>query len=201
MPIKLRKEWRFTKCSMKCLRHIMASIDGVLKDSHGRSKLNGKNCFQRRWSINVRTLFDDRRWSPVKELDRNLTPIYGRVYRQLVYRQTASVINRLHVATNIGLMDFRQKEGLYLKVERDFSIIGTSVQRVDGAEKVTGKARYTGDLVVPGMIEGKFLRSPYAHARILSIDTRQAEALLRMVAVITRKDWTDRSRYTDEDRR
>jgi CO/xanthine dehydrogenase Mo-binding subunit len=64
-----------------------------------------------------------------------------------------------------------------LKVERDFSIIGTSVQRVDGAEKVTGKARYAGDLVVPGMIEGKFLRSPYAHARILSIDTRQAEAL------------------------
>jgi CO/xanthine dehydrogenase Mo-binding subunit len=39
------------------------------------------------------------------------------------------------------------------------------------------KARYVGDLVVPGMIEGKFLRSLYAHARILSIDTRQAEAL------------------------
>jgi CO/xanthine dehydrogenase Mo-binding subunit len=50
-----------------------------------------------------------------------------------------------------------------LKVERDFSIIGTSVQRVDGAEKVTGKARYAGDLVVPGMIEGKFCA---AHTRM-----------------------------------
>ena len=64
-----------------------------------------------------------------------------------------------------------------MKVERDFLIIGTSVQRVEGGKKVTGKARYAGDLVVPGMIEGKFLHSPYAHARILSIDTRQAEAL------------------------
>jgi CO/xanthine dehydrogenase Mo-binding subunit len=88
-----------------------------------------------------------------------------------------------------------------LKVERDFSVIGTSVPRVDGAEKVTGKARYAGDLVVPGMIEGKFLRSPYAHARILSIDTRQAEALPGVVAVITRKDFTDVSPYADENRR
>jgi CO/xanthine dehydrogenase Mo-binding subunit len=82
-----------------------------------------------------------------------------------------------------------------LKVERDFSVIGTSVPRVDGADKVTGKARYAGDLIVPGMIEGKFLRSPYAHARILSIDTRQAEALPGVVAVITSKDFTDVSPY------
>ena len=88
-----------------------------------------------------------------------------------------------------------------MKVERDFSVIGASVPRVDGAEKVTGKARYAGDLVVPGMIEGKFLRSPYAHARILSIDTRQAEALPGVVAVITRKDFTDVSPYADENRR
>ena len=88
-----------------------------------------------------------------------------------------------------------------MKVERNFSVIGTSVQRVDGAEKVTGKARYTGDLVLPGVIEGKFLRSPYAHARILSIDTRQAEALPGVVAVITSKDFTDVSPYADENRR
>ncbi|HKX50732.1 MAG TPA: hypothetical protein VJQ48_09900, partial [Candidatus Binatia bacterium] len=49
-----------------------------------------------------------------------------------------------------------------LKAEkRNFSVIGTSVRRVDGADKVTGRARYAGDLIVPGMIEGKFLRSPY----------------------------------------
>jgi CO/xanthine dehydrogenase Mo-binding subunit len=44
--------------------------------------------------------------------------------------------------------------------QRNFSIIGSSVPRVDGIDKVTGKAKYTGDLVVPGMLEGKFLRSP-----------------------------------------
>src|SRR5262245_13181694 len=78
---------------------------------------------------------------------------------------------------------------------RDFSIIGTSVDRVDGIEKVTGKAKYTGDLVIPGMIEGRFLRSPYAHARIRSIDTREAEALTGVVAVVTSKDFTDISPY------
>jgi CO/xanthine dehydrogenase Mo-binding subunit len=78
---------------------------------------------------------------------------------------------------------------------QDFSIIGTSVHRVDGIEKATGKAKYTGDLVIPGMIEGKFLRSPYAHARIRSIDTREAEACPGVVAVVTSKDFTDISPY------
>jgi CO/xanthine dehydrogenase Mo-binding subunit len=83
-----------------------------------------------------------------------------------------------------------------LKAEkRRFSVIGTSVPRVDGIDKVTGKARYAGDLVVPGMIEGKFLPSPYAHARILSIDTSAAEALPGVVSVITSKDFTDVSPY------
>jgi CO/xanthine dehydrogenase Mo-binding subunit len=78
---------------------------------------------------------------------------------------------------------------------QDFSIIGTSVHRVDGIEKATGKAKYTGDLAIPGMIEGKFLRSPYAHARIRSIDTREAEASPGVVAVVTSKDFTDISPY------
>jgi CO/xanthine dehydrogenase Mo-binding subunit len=78
---------------------------------------------------------------------------------------------------------------------QDFSIIGTSVRRVDGIEKATGKAKYTGDLAIPGMIEGKFLRSPYAHARIRSIDTREAEASPGVVAVVTSKDLTDISPY------
>ena len=73
-----------------------------------------------------------------------------------------------------------------LKAERRrFSVIGTSVPRVDGIDKVTGNARYAGDLMIPGMIEGKFLRSPYAHARVLSIDTREAEASPGVLSVIT----------------
>lgn len=78
---------------------------------------------------------------------------------------------------------------------RDFSIVGTSVARVDGADKVTGRAKYAGDLIVPGMIEGKFLRSPYAHARIRTIDTREAQALPGIVAVLTSKDFTDIGPY------
>jgi CO/xanthine dehydrogenase Mo-binding subunit len=73
---------------------------------------------------------------------------------------------------------------------RDFFVVGTSVHRVDGADKVTGRAKYAGDLIIPGMIEGKFLRSPYAHARIRAIDTRAAEALPGVVAVLTSKDFT-----------
>ncbi len=71
---------------------------------------------------------------------------------------------------------------------KQFSVIGKSVPKIDGREKVTGKARYTGDLKVPGMLIGKILRSPHAHARILSIDTSKAEKLPGVEAVITAKD-------------
>ena len=74
-------------------------------------------------------------------------------------------------------------------------VVGSSVPRVDGVEKVTGKAKYVADLIVPGMIEGKFLRSPYAHARIRSIDTTEAEAMPGVVAVVTSKDFTDIGPY------
>jgi CO/xanthine dehydrogenase Mo-binding subunit len=77
----------------------------------------------------------------------------------------------------------------------DYSVVGKSVRRVDGVDKVTGNARYAGDLIIPGMIEGKFLRSPYAHARIRSIDTRDAEAMPGVVAVVTSRDFTDISPY------
>ncbi len=67
-------------------------------------------------------------------------------------------------------------------------IIGTAAPRVDGIDKVTGRAKYTGDMIVPGMVEGKFLRSPYAHARIKNIDISAAENLPGVVAVLIGKD-------------
>src|SRR5438105_12036731 len=82
-----------------------------------------------------------------------------------------------------------------IQEQHKFSIIGNSVHRVDGVDKVTGKAKYVADLIIPGMIEGKFLRSPYAHARIRSIDTAPAEAMPGVVAVVTSKDFTDISPY------
>ena len=48
--------------------------------------------------------------------------------------------------------------------------VGRSMARVDAAEKLRGEAQFVGDLVVPRMLHGKVLRSPYAHARIRSID-------------------------------
>ena len=75
--------------------------------------------------------------------------------------------------------------------KRQLKFVGHNVPRVDGFEKVTGKAKFVGDIAVPGMLYGKILRSSYPHARILSIDTKQAEDLTGVVAVLTAADIGD----------
>lgn len=70
----------------------------------------------------------------------------------------------------------------------DYAIIGKRMPRVDSRAKVMGKAKFTADLKLPGMLVGKILRSPLAHARILSIDTTKAESLPGVKAVVTGKD-------------
>ena len=75
--------------------------------------------------------------------------------------------------------------------KREFKYVGRNVARVDGIEKVTGKAKFVGDLAVPGMLYGKILRSSYPHARIRSIDARQAESLQGVAAVLTAADIGD----------
>ena len=70
----------------------------------------------------------------------------------------------------------------------DYTIIGKRMPRVDSRAKVMGKALYTADLKLPGMLVGKIKRCPYAHARILNIDTSKAEALAGVEAVVTGKD-------------
>jgi len=67
-------------------------------------------------------------------------------------------------------------------------IVGTSVRRVDALEKVTGRARYVTDLDRPGMLHAKILRSPYAHARVVRIETATARALAGVRAVVTSAD-------------
>lgn len=68
-------------------------------------------------------------------------------------------------------------------------IVGTRPVRPDGADKVTGKAVYGADFYLPGMLRGAILRSPHAHARIVSIDTRKAETLAGVKAVATNADF------------
>ena len=67
---------------------------------------------------------------------------------------------------------------------RDSRLIGKRIPRLSGADKVTGKAKYTFDINRPGMLYGHILRSPVAHATITSIDLSAAEALPGVKAVI-----------------
>src|ERR1700720_3561844 len=70
-------------------------------------------------------------------------------------------------------------------------VVGTRPIRPDGVDKVTGRANFGADMVMPGMLWGKVKRSPHAHARILSINTEKARALSGVKAVITRADFPD----------
>ncbi|MBM4406996.1 MAG: xanthine dehydrogenase family protein molybdopterin-binding subunit, partial [Chloroflexi bacterium] len=69
-----------------------------------------------------------------------------------------------------------------------FKVVGTRPVRHDGLEKVTGKAKYGADVILPGMLYGKVLRSPHPHARIKAIDTSGALKVPGVMAVVTSKD-------------
>ena len=73
-------------------------------------------------------------------------------------------------------------------VSLDNKWIGQRTLRPDGIEKVTGSAQYAADFAMPGMVYGKVLRSPHAHAVIKSIDTSEAEKLKGVLAVMTGDD-------------
>ena len=76
-------------------------------------------------------------------------------------------------------------------INTDFKFIGTRPDRPDGQDKVTGRALFGADSYAPGMLHGAIIRSPHAHARILSIDTSKAEALEGVKAIVTRADFAD----------
>jgi xanthine dehydrogenase molybdenum-binding subunit len=81
---------------------------------------------------------------------------------------------------------------------QSYKVIGTRPIRHDGHDKVTGRAEYGADISLPGMIWGDILRSPYAHARILSVDTSKAAALPGVLAVLSGPDASrDGRRETD----
>ncbi len=75
-------------------------------------------------------------------------------------------------------------------MEEKLDYVGQRVLRKDGPEKATGRARYTVDVKLPGMLTGAILRSPHPHARILHIDTSRAVRLPGVKAVITAADTT-----------
>src|SRR6266404_4355614 len=78
-------------------------------------------------------------------------------------------------------------------MKRKFNVVGTRPLRPDGLDKVTGRARFGADATMPGMLIGRVLRSPHAHARIRSIDAKAALALPGVKAVVTREDFKEPS--------
>ena len=70
---------------------------------------------------------------------------------------------------------------------RPLRSVGQVTPRIDAPERVTGRARYTGDVQLPGMVYGRVLRSPHPHARLRRVDTRAAQRLPGVRAVVTRE--------------
>ena len=77
-------------------------------------------------------------------------------------------------------------------MEKDLNVVGTRVPMLDSAQKVKGTALFTDDLILPGMLYGRILRSPVAHARIVRIDTSRAEKLPGVKGVVTGREIPDR---------
>ena len=73
-------------------------------------------------------------------------------------------------------------------LDRELTVVGKPLNRRDAGEKVTGQAKYSGDIKLPGMLYGKTLHCPHPRARIVKIDTSKAEALAGVMAVLTKEN-------------
>jgi CO/xanthine dehydrogenase Mo-binding subunit len=83
----------------------------------------------------------------------------------------------------------RQSEQSEQQLDFELKLVGKSVQRIDAAPKVSGKVIYSRDMFLPFMLHGKVKRSPYPHARILSVDYRKAMKIPGVRAVVTGRDF------------
>jgi CO/xanthine dehydrogenase Mo-binding subunit len=83
------------------------------------------------------------------------------------------------------------RDGFASREPNPYKFVGTRSVRPDGLDKVTGRARFAADMKLPGMLYGQVLRSPHAHAKIVSIDTKAALAMPGVKAVITRDDFPE----------
>jgi CO/xanthine dehydrogenase Mo-binding subunit len=78
--------------------------------------------------------------------------------------------------------------------EPTYQYLGKGRKLIEGVEKVTGRARYAGDITLPGMLHARPILSPYAHAKIVAIDKSMAEQMPGVVAVLTAQDLPTRDR-------
>jgi CO/xanthine dehydrogenase Mo-binding subunit len=75
-----------------------------------------------------------------------------------------------------------------MKTKKAYRVAGTNAHRVDGVEKVTGKAIYTSDIQLPGMAHARILRSPVAHAKLMKVDASKAREMPGVIATLARDD-------------
>ncbi|MGI0079658.1 MAG: hypothetical protein ACRECH_08535, partial [Nitrososphaerales archaeon] len=86
-------------------------------------------------------------------------------------------------------METAQRQERAQESEFEQRLIGKSIERIDSIPKVTGKIVYTKDMTIPFMLQAKVKRSPYPHARILSIDFESALKIPGVKAVATGRDF------------
>ena len=75
-----------------------------------------------------------------------------------------------------------------MTAKKEYKTLGKRHKIIDGPEKLSGSAQYTGDMRLPGMLYGRPVLSPYAHAKITGIDKSAAMAVPGVVAVLTAAD-------------
>jgi CO/xanthine dehydrogenase Mo-binding subunit len=122
------------------------------------------------------------RENPAPTRDDVVRYLRGSLCRCTGYRKIVDVVAGDLAGPATSALEPADDEGL--------RVVGKSVPRVDGTEKVTGRARYVTDLALPGMLHARLLRSPYPHARIVRIDTARARALPGVHAVLVASDLT-----------
>lgn len=93
-------------------------------------------------------------------------------------------------STFTGRIRVDERGGIPLDLRPGTSVVGHNIPRLDTFSQVTGDLKYAGDLSLPEMLHARILRSRYPHARIIHIDTREAEALPGVMATVTGRDFS-----------
>jgi 4-hydroxybenzoyl-CoA reductase subunit alpha len=119
------------------------------------------------------------------------TSLSGNLCRCGTYGRMVSAVEGWRECDGVAL-DARPHAHGERDQQRDYAVVGHGVTRYDGPDKVTGRAKYTADLRLPGMLHGKMFGSPIAHARITRLDVSKARGLPGVIDVLTADDVPDR---------
>ncbi len=121
-------------------------------------------------------------------LDKNPAPSEWEV-RQAISGNLCKCTGYTKIVESVMTLSGQRASSLQKEdVTSGYSVVGKRIPRTDSVPKAIGEAKFSADLYLPGMLYAKVLRSPYAHARILNIDTSRAEKLPGVRAIIIGRD-------------